>query len=302
VSVALVVVNHASDRLVARHLAATAQGLPEARVVVVDNSPDIEHRQRIAELAHTQGWDLVPMDNLGYGAGVNRGVERANSWGAQITVVLNPDLAASAELVQVMVAACQERDVIVTPRIDREDGRSWFTRGQLDLRQGRTRSRAEQGEVQWISGACFAVRTATWLRLGGYDPRYFMYWEDIDLGWRAVQAGVELTVLADQVAVHWVGGTQSTAGTRRKSQRYYTENCRNRLVFAAHHLDRADRWRWILTSPGYAWEVLLRGGRRQLLSDLRPLWAVTRGTLSGAWYAMRSRPGWPTRPAPEVLR
>ena len=64
-------------------------------------------------------------------------------------------------------------------------------------------------------------------------------------------------------------------------------------MFAAHHLDARLRARWVLGAPAYAWAVVLRGGRRQLLHGPRPVLAAVGGTLAGAWYARRSRPAWP---------
>jgi len=126
-----------------------------------------------------------------------------------------------------------------------------------------------------------------WRTLGGFDARYFLYWEDVDLSWRARRAGADLAVVKDVTVFHDVGGTQKHGQDgSAKSPVYVYYNCRNRLVFAAQHLGRLDRTRWLLTSPRYAWAVLQRGGRRALArSPLRLIWAAVGGTVAGAAYA-----------------
>jgi hypothetical protein len=67
------------------------------------------------------------------------------------------------------------------------------------------------------------------------------------------------------------------------------------LLFAAQHLPTRSLVRWILLTPRESWQVLLRGGRRQLLHSPRPLIATVRGSLEGLGLALaellrRSRP------------
>ena len=284
---ALVVVSYGSHALLERHLAATtasygAQASP--LVVVVDSFSDRQEREAVTRVTQEHGWQLVTTErNLGFGHGVNAGTRRARELGCDVMVVLNPDLDIDALTVEALAQAVREDpEALVGPRITTPDGRGWFAGGTLDLRTGRTRTTATPGaQLHWVSGACFAVSTQLWDAVGGFDEDYFLYWEDVDLSWRASHSGGHLVVRQDLVAVHEVGGTQGTAGTRAKSFAYYRHNCRGRLLFAAKHLPAAGARAWARTAPRYALEVVLRGGRRQLLRSPAPLVAAALGTLDG---------------------
>lgn len=285
---ALVVVSYRSHALLAENLAATAEGT-DVLVVVVDSWSGPGERAAVERLAAERGWELVPMTrNEGFGAGMNAGVARALALGADVLLLLNPDLAlAPADATALAEAARRDPQTMLAPRIVRPDGRAWFTGGTLDTRTGRTRATAAPDAPQWLSGACLAISAELWRRAGGFDEGYVLYWEDLDLSRRVLDAGGSLRVDGDVTAVHDAGGTQTTAGTRAKSPVYYRFSCRGRLVYGATHLDRRTAVRWMLTSPGYAREVVLRGGRRQLLHSPRPVLAALRGTLEGLAEARR---------------
>jgi N-acetylglucosaminyl-diphospho-decaprenol L-rhamnosyltransferase len=63
------------------------------------------------------------------------------------------------------------------------------------------------GEVDagWLSGSCFLVRRSVWEELGGFDERYFMFFEDVDLGRRIGRAGYRQVWTPRAVVTH-LGG------------------------------------------------------------------------------------------------
>lgn len=285
----IVVVSYGSAALLREHLATldrSAMATP-AVVVVVDNLRDAAARAEVVALASDRGWEcLTNPDNRGFGAAANQGVARAAELGCDAVVLLNPDLAAAGEVLDALAGAVAARPrTLVSPRVVRPDGRPWFTGGDLDLVAGRTRN-VEAPPVPraagWLSGACLAASTGFWAELGGFADDYFLYWEDVDLSYRATRAGGTLLVRQDLTVTHDVGGTQGG-----KSATYMRFNTRNRLLFAARHLPREQARRWRRGAFGYARAVALRAGRRALL--LRPglVLAAVRGTLEG--LALRPR-------------
>lgn len=287
---AVVVVNYGSSSLLSVNLAQVADACPGATVVVVDNPTSNEERERVSVLASRYGWQLLaPDSNLGFGAGVNAGVAHSCDMGARAFLVINPDAridAASAALLRTAVE--REPNTLVSPRVLDEHGRVWFDGADLYLADGRTaatRNRPAETRstevFEWISGACFAVSRELWDDVGGFDERYFLYWEDVDLSWRIRQHGGGLRVVREATAMHNEGGTQKPGAARGRSNVYYYYNIRNRILFAQLHLPPDQRLRWKLRALFAARDILLRGGRRQFARPLGPLRAAAGGTFDG---------------------
>jgi GT2 family glycosyltransferase len=287
---AVVVVNYGCHALLAGNLQIVSRHSPEVTVVVVDNYISPAERNAVSSLAAHNNWVLVaPDSNLGFGRGVNLGMDKARELGAECCLILNPDAVIDrAGLVRLRDAVLAEPMTLFSPTVLRPDGSVWFGGADLYLESGRLASRRKRNpEAQerlepWLSGACLMVHRQLWELVGGFDEDYFLYWEDVDLSFRVRRIGGDLATLHDAYAVHDEGGTQKRqASSASKSTAYYYYNIRNRLLFAARHLDDSDFRRWKVTSLGESWEILLRGGRRQFLHPAAPLGAALRGIRDG---------------------
>lgn len=284
---AVVVVNYGSHALLSKNLLPLASEDLDLDIIVVDNFTNDAERRAASDMAESYGWAFIPETrNLGFGAAVNRGAEQAIERGAQQLLLLNPDASIGRRALG-RLQECVDRDpmLMVSPRILTPDGRIWFDGAVVDLEVGVIRpQRAARGctaEMPWLSGACLLLSAKLWNDLGGIDDRYFLYWEDVDLSYRAQQAGGRLCVVREAVAIHAQGGTQQTCSPQAKSREYYYFMTRNRLLFAQRHLTNRQRVAWTARAPKYAWDVVLHGGRRQLAHSLSPIWMVARGTWEG---------------------
>jgi GT2 family glycosyltransferase len=157
-------------------------------------------------VARAAGCAVVPVDNVGFGRGCNIGMEHVR---APVTALLNPDvelldgsvLAAAAE-VSGPGAERVLAPLVLTPQGQREDSAHPVPASAPDLaatllphrrapaalvpwRSNRPR------RVGWAVGAALIARSETFRRLGPFDERIFLYGEDLDLGLRAAEAGVE---------------------------------------------------------------------------------------------------------------
>ena len=323
---AIVVVNYDSAPLVAANLAALSLA-DDYEVVLVDNDAGKAARSAAAHLAASCGWTFVPQPhNRGFGAGANAGVRVALDGGAEVVLLVNPDVSASEGALRELAAAVGP-DTAVHPRVSDASGRIAFTGSVLDLRTGDTRGvgsakplrralgrwrrvlAAESRDVvPWLPATCLALHRATLARLHDrpFADDFFMYWEDVELSARLRAAGVQLRVLADVEVVHDSGATQQR-GAGGKSALYYRYTCRNRLLYGARMLSRRRLFLWVLATPLSSWDVLLRGGgRRRVLRDPASVRAAVRGTLEGLGVALgalaRGRAADPMRSPAEAGR
>ena len=306
-SLAVVVVNFGSAALLEENLQPLSRSAPGLHIVVVDNFTDVAEQARVAVIAEREGWQhVLSPTNRGFGGGMNLGVARAQQNGRTHFLLLNPDAAIPADQVARLLEAVTLHPLtLVSPRILRPDGTVWFDGSDLYLDDGRVRAARKRGDhpgirvTPWLSGACLLISDDLWRRVGGFSDDYFLYWEDVELSHRVLLAGGEVTVCADAYATHAQGGTQGAgqhSAGQAKSYSYYYYNVRNRLVYAARNLTADDRRRWRRRSVPAAWEVVSRGGRRQLLGSLQPLLAAARGLRDGLAY--RPVPASTPTPAP----
>ena len=69
--------------------------------------------------------------------------------------------------------------------------------------------RTDPVDVDWVSGACFAVRRSAFSSVGGFDEGYFMYVEDLDLCWRLKRAGWRVRYVPTAEVIH-TGGVSAS--------------------------------------------------------------------------------------------
>jgi N-acetylglucosaminyl-diphospho-decaprenol L-rhamnosyltransferase len=150
--------------------------------------------------------------NLGYGSAVNRGVATLSELGSEFLVIANPDVVWGPGSIDAMLDAMKRwpQAGAVGPLIRDPDGSVYPSARHLPsvLRGGmhavvgpvwkanpwtaayrQERQEPTERSVGWLSGSCLLVRRAAFNQIGGFDERYFMYMEDVDLGDRLAKAG-----------------------------------------------------------------------------------------------------------------
>ncbi len=95
----------------------------------------------------------------------------------------------------------------------------------------------ETCDVDQVMGAYFLIRRSLFERLGGFDERFFVYFEDLDLSLRARQLGWRSVFLAQARAYHRGGGISDQVKAHRL---FYSS--RSRILYAFKHFKRAEAW------------------------------------------------------------
>ena len=191
-------------------------------VVIVDNSP-------LATDEFSRAlWDEVQVirlpDNPGYGSAVNAGVSLLPTEVAHL-VVSNPDIRFTTDTLANLKDALTTFPDTATagPALENPDGSIYPSAraipglrigighalfGNVWPRNPWTRKylgdyrKTERRPVGWLSGAIFMVNRQYFEQVGGFDQRYFMFFEDVDLCYRFKKAGYRSVYVPDARALH----------------------------------------------------------------------------------------------------
>ncbi|WP_423918428.1 glycosyltransferase family 2 protein [Frigoribacterium sp. 2-23] len=210
---AIVTVSYNSGRYLDDFLASTqaaTRASTPVRVVVADN--DSDDVTRLAASTTSQGAEFLELgSNRGYGGAVNAAVRQLGPECRWI-LISNPDVVLDPGSLDVLLSTAESDESIgaVGPAVIEPDGSVYPSARRVpSLRTGLghalfanvwpdnpwTRLYHLDGEhdvrrtTGWLSGACLLVRRSAFEALGGFDERFFMYFEDVDLGYRLGRAG-----------------------------------------------------------------------------------------------------------------
>ena len=179
-------------------------------VVMADNgSTDGRPEQALERYPNSR---LMRMDgNIGYGSAMNRGAAVVAP-DAEFLIVANPDVQWGPGSIDVLIGAASRwpNAGALGPLIRNPDGSVYpsarhlpsLVRGGMHAVVGpvwrnnpwtkayrQEHQEPSERPVGWLSGSCLLMRRAAFAEIGGFDERYFMYMEDVDLGDRLGRAG-----------------------------------------------------------------------------------------------------------------
>src|ERR1035437_1400985 len=266
--VSAIVVSWNAKEHLARCLEHLAQQAPHELIVVENGSTDGSSELLSARSDLT----VIDLENPGFGAANNAGARLAKG---DYLLLVNSDCELQEDALRILAQVLDEnpRVGIVAPLLRRPTGRlqrsaargagaargarppaarsprggggepslltellkktmlhrivKYYTYGSWSYDEDRT--------VDWVSGACMMGRRELFKHVGGFDERFFMFMEDLDLFKRVRDAGYDVQFTTQTSAIHYGGASQSavTTGMLLESERSV------RLYFHKHHGPRA---------------------------------------------------------------
>lgn len=237
-TVGVVIVSYNTEaRLAACLDSIRAHGGPRvAQVVVVDNGSADRTVTMVGERFGEVDLDAVGA-NLGFAAACNRGARRLDT---DLVLFLNPDTVIRPATIDALVEAH-----LAHPDAGQIGGRTFDDEGRLDPSScwgapsvwsmicfATTLSalfsgsrwfdpeslggwdRDTERDVGVVTGCLLLMPRAVFDEVGGFDERYFLYGEDIDLSRRVAEAGHRVMITPDAVITHSVGASTSDTATR----------------------------------------------------------------------------------------
>ena len=267
------------------------KGATQTEIIVIDNaSTDGSPEMVRAEFPQIQ---LVANEQ-------NRGFPAANNQGLDLSrgrhlLLLNPDTEVVGDALATMVRYLDEQPTVgaLGPQLRYPDGslqssrrrfptlatalvestvlQEWWRDNRILRRYYVADAPADPPDdaiqtVDWVIGACIAVRRQAYEQVGGLDEGYFMYSEELDWCRRIVDAGWEVVYLPTATVIHHEGKSSEQAVLARHI-RFQSSKVR---YFRKHHgALQAEVLRWFLLGT-YMYQGV-REGAKWLVGHKRPL-------------------------------
>jgi len=300
---------HLLERLRQTLLQAQGEGLT-LRLLAVDNASS---DRSAAILRHSFDCDVFIQnrENVGFGRANNQLLAHVQS---DYALLLNTDAFVSPETIAVSVKYmdAHPRCGILGVRLTDADGSlqpsrrafptPWITflrrtgLGRVlpvrGARQDIEEDHAGEAECDWVPGCYYLVRRAVLDDVGLFDPRFFLYFEEVDHCRRVREAGWSVTYLPHTSVVHLGGESAKSVGTVTAERQISALQTESELLYMRKHFGRGGLWgHLLLVALG---DVILAG--KDLLKGRGVGSAIRHSRCSQQTWRLARRTAWGTRP------
>jgi len=296
--ITVVIVTYQSREIIDAPLRALRPGHERGLVdcVVVDNASTDGTVEFIRE---HHGWvRIIPNTlNTGYGRGCNSGLAAATT---PYVAFMNPDVVIEVESLLVLARflddhpnAALAAPATSTPAGQQNAGKpptplstlaSAFNRKLVARRQEPVLPGVAPFKVEWLCGAILLARKELVERVGAFDPRFFLYFEETDLCRRLRQAGAELWAVGQAVAHH-----EANSSARAVRPELQQGGCLPEHFFSSRLYYFVKHHGWPAAVMAEAGEVAVLAGKDLLRWALRRPTRELRERLRGPVFRLPAR-------------
>ncbi len=257
--ICVILVNYCGSADTAKCVRSLLQSEIPVDTVVVDSTPhdpELSLALQFAPLVHI----LDQLTNLGFGGANNAGIRFALQRDVyDFVFLLNNDTEVFPQTIGTLLQAMDDPALaLVVPRIVYMDdpGRLWYGGGNIDWKRAsadvpnfngnaETPLAMAERDVTFVTGCAMFFRRSSLEALGGFDSRYFMYEEDVELSLKAVSLGMRLRYIPSSLLLHKAQGSTRSDGDKRVD---FWDSRSAALPFYAYHIVRNR----LLTAQAYA--------------------------------------------------
>lgn len=184
---------------------------------IFDNFFSVEEQEILLSIRDNKSFKInliLSEKNIGFGKANNILAKNAQSNDCNLLWILNNDTIVTYQtlyhLTKSLGNQCNQILGCVIKNADQDGTIQCFGGGRIYFPIGYTRNITELHKLKfldYIHGASIFIRTDDFFSIGGFDERFFMYWEDVDFGLRAKKHGFHLNVCLEAELVHLEGGS-----------------------------------------------------------------------------------------------
>lgn len=213
-------------------------------IIVVNNYPQDNDYQRLKKLYGEEDYiKIMKSKNYGFGTANNLGVKKACG---EYLLFLNSDTKVIDNSIIKMVEFLRRHNEIgaLNPLLchpDKSRQKHYFgdfqSLGSVVLRKPRGENYEKDKEFfyrQRITGAVMMIKKSKFIDIGGFDEKFFMYFEDEDLCRRLLNNGMKNAILTSAEIIHLEGKSSLNKTKKRmyyQSQNYYWIKHRGLFIF-----------------------------------------------------------------------
>jgi GT2 family glycosyltransferase len=233
VNISIIIPNYRSEHYLKTNIASVYDKIGPSNltfeVIIVNND-----KEATLEEIRSQFQRVIVVDqgkNIGFGAAINLGVKKAKG---KYLFFLNPDCEIISQNIECVINEFEENlktGIIGSQLIGSDDEiQEWsagaeitiinLIRNNIGLSNSRKIWRKKSKvKANWVAGTALFVRKDLFDEIGGFDERFFMYFEDADLCKRARNYGRDVYYLPDFKVRHFGGGSYENKKVQKEN--YY---------------------------------------------------------------------------------